>query len=135
MGTWGYDTFDNDTACDWSYGLEEVSDLSLVRETLESVIDIGDDYLDSDIACEGLAACDVIARLMGNQGVCNSYTETVNTWVKNHPLKPPDALIDMSLAVIDRVQTSPSEILDLWEEGHANEWRNAVENLRERLQK
>ncbi len=30
MGAWAVDSFGNDTACDWAYGLEEVSDLSLV---------------------------------------------------------------------------------------------------------
>jgi hypothetical protein len=135
MGAWGSNAFDNDTACDWSYGLEEVSDLSLVRETLASVIEVGDDYLDADNACEGLAACEVIARLLGNQGVCNSYTETVDKWVKNHLSKPSADLIEMSLAVIDRVLITPSELLELWEEGNVDEWRNAVENLRERIKK
>jgi hypothetical protein len=34
MGAWSRDRFGNDTACDWAYGLEEVSDLSLVRSTM-----------------------------------------------------------------------------------------------------
>jgi hypothetical protein len=134
MGAWGSNTFDNDTACDWSYGLEEVNDLSRVRETLGSIIEIGDEYLDADNACEGLAACEVIARLKGNWGVCNAYTETVDNWVKSHPSKPSANLIKMSLAVIERVLTTPSELLELWEEGDASEWQNAVENLRERIQ-
>ena len=41
MGAWGTGTFDNDTACDWAYGLDEVNDLSLVKRTLESVLDAG----------------------------------------------------------------------------------------------
>lgn len=135
MGAWGTDTFDNDTACDWSYGLEEVSDLSLVHETIESLLEIGDDYLDADLACEGLAACEVIARLKGNHGIRNSYTESVDAWVKKHPVKPSPDLIKMSLTAIDRVLSPPSELLELWEEDDGVEWRSAVGNLRERIQK
>jgi hypothetical protein len=41
MGAWGADTFDNDTACDWSYALDEVADLNFVRETLARVLAVG----------------------------------------------------------------------------------------------
>jgi hypothetical protein len=55
MGTWGVNAFENDTAGDWGFGLEEVSDLELVRTTLQGVVDTRD-YLESDPACEALAA-------------------------------------------------------------------------------
>jgi hypothetical protein len=42
MGTWGTGAFDNDTAADWLYALEEVDDLSLIETTIASVLD-GDD--------------------------------------------------------------------------------------------
>jgi hypothetical protein len=133
MGAWGADTFDNDTACDWSYALDEVDDLSLVRETLARVLAVGEEYLDSDDACEGLAACEVVARLKGNWGVRNPYTETVDKWVEAHAITPPGDLIQSAVAIIDRVLTAPSELLELWEEGDPTEWRNAVENLRSRV--
>ncbi len=133
MGAWGADTFDNDTACDWSYGLNEVDDLSLVRETLARVLAVGEEYLDSDDACEGLAACEVVARLKGNWGVRNPYTETIDKWVETHGITPPGDFVRSAVAVIDRVLTAPSELLELWEEGDPTEWRNAVENLRSRV--
>jgi hypothetical protein len=133
MGAWGADTFDNDTACDWSYALDEVDDLSLVRETLDRVLAVGKEYLDSDDACEGLAACEVVARLKGNWGVRNPYTETIDKWVETHGITPPGDLIQSAVATIDRVLTAPSELLELWEEGDPTEWRNAVENLRSRV--
>lgn len=133
MGAWGANTFDNDTACDWSYGLNEVDDLSLVRETLARVLAVGEEYLDSDDACEGLAACEVVARLKGNWGVRNSYTEPIDKWVETRGITPPGDLVQSAVAVIDRVLTAPSELLELWEEGDPTEWRNAVENLRSRV--
>ena len=43
---------------------------------------VGEGYLDVDAACEGLAACEVVARLKGNWGARNAYTETVDKWVE-----------------------------------------------------
>ncbi|MFO1021580.1 MAG: DUF4259 domain-containing protein [Planctomycetales bacterium] len=135
MGAWSEDTFGNDTACDWTYGLEDVDDFSLVRQAFEAVLNADDDYLDADIASEGLAACEVIARLKGNWGVRNSYTETVDNWVLSHKIEPPENLIPTALAVIDRVIAPQSELRELWEESGADEWLIAVEDLRERVQR
>ncbi len=134
MGAWGVNTFDNDAACDWTYGLEGVDDLSLARNALASVLDIGPDYLDADIACEGLAACEMVARLKGNWGARNEYTETLDQWVEEHPFNPPADLVDQALAVIDRILAPSSELRDLWEEGGQNaEWMAAVQDLRSRV--
>src|SRR6476469_3755285 len=93
MGAWGELAFDNDTANDWAYGLDDVDDLSLVESAFDELEEIGDDYLDQDVACSALAACEVIARLQGNPGYENAYTENVDRWVAAHRLKPPAALV------------------------------------------
>lgn len=133
MGAWDVDTFDNDTACDWAYELQQATDLSCVPDALNTVLETGDEYLDSDDACRALAACGVVARLKGNWGKCDSYTETVDKWVESHPQMPSEDLVKVALTVIDRVRTPPSELLDLWEEGDAAEWHAAVDDLRQRL--
>jgi hypothetical protein len=134
MGAWGVGSFENDTACDWTYGLDEVEDLSLVRETLAAALDCGEDYLDADLACEALAACEVLARLKGNWGLRDSFSETVDRWVESHPMEVPADLVDTALYAIDRTLTPPSELLELWEEGaEAGEWRKDVEDLRSRV--
>jgi hypothetical protein len=61
MGAWGVLAFDNDTANDWAYALDGVDDLSVVVSALGSVKTAEGDYLDSDLACMGLAACEVLA--------------------------------------------------------------------------
>jgi hypothetical protein len=134
MGAWAARTFDNDTACDWSYGLEKVNDLSLVVKTLAQAHDSGEDYLDADAASEALGACEVIARLKSNWGPQNPYTETVDKWVKTHPTKVSPDLVESAIAAIDRILTPPSELLELWQETDDAEWREAVENLRARVQ-
>jgi hypothetical protein len=133
MGAWSADAFGNDTACDWSHGLEKVDDLRFVQQAFEAVLDADEEYLDADAASEALAACEVIARLKGNWGVRNPYTETVDQWVASHKIKPPEDLIQTALAVIDRVRAPQSELLELWEEGDPSAWHAAVDELRERV--
>lgn len=134
MGAWGANTFDNDTACDWVYSLEETNDLSLVEEAFDNVLKLGDAYIDSDVASEALAACEVIARMKGNWGVRNSYTESVDQWVEAHRVKPPEQLVQRALAVIDRIVGEDSELRASWEaEAYASQWHAAVNDLKQRL--
>jgi hypothetical protein len=132
MGAWGTGNFDNDTACDWVYELQETDDVSLVRNTLA---DVGEDYLDSDVACMALAACEVIARLKGQWGPRNSYTEDVDKWVEAHPQKVPADLVQQAVKVIDRILGPESELSELWKDGDtADEWQKVVDDLRRWVQ-
>jgi hypothetical protein len=135
VGAWDVRIFDSDTAGDWAYGLEGQSDTSLVSSTLSAVLAVGDAYLDSDVACEGLAAAEVVARLRGNWGQRNPYTETVDQWVESHPAVPSRELIAQATAAIDRILSEPSELLELWSESDELErWRTVVQDLRLLLQ-
>ena len=128
LSAWGVEALDNDIAVDWTYGLEVVSDLSLISETLQKAIgDQGD-------AQEALAACEAIARLKGSRGKTDAYTETVDTWVKNHPEIVPDPeLMDTATRVIDRILDN-SELKNLWESSEDfNNWAAGVWDLRARL--
>jgi len=133
MGAWGELAFDNDTANDWAYDLKGIDDLSLVESALKEVEDIGDEYLDQDIACNALAACEVIARLQGNYGYKNAFTEKVDEWVAAHNLTPSDALLKRAAAVIDRILGEKSELRELWDETGESDWHNAVADLRQRI--
>lgn len=134
MGAWGHGAFDNDTACDWAGELEEAESIAVVDIALQNVLFVGDDHLDGDTACMALAACEVIARLKGNWGVRNSYTDTVDRWVEAHPGNPPGALVKKAQAAIDRIVTPPSELLELWEESEdADQWKSGVAELKGRL--
>lgn len=134
MGTWGTRTFDNDTACDWAYGLEDAHDLSLVEETIRSFLTAGQSF-DPDLACEALAACEVVARLRGGGGHQDSYTEVVDKWVAEHQhLQSTPRLLADANKVISHVLSEDSELAKLWaESGSDVPWRMAVEELRGRL--
>lgn len=133
MGAWSTGIFDNDTAADWGHTLAERNDSAFIDETLTKVIDAGDEYLDADVGSEGLAACEVVARLLGKPGVSNSYTESVDGWVAKHRRPPSEALLRKAVASIDRISRAPSELLDLWEESDGDEFRAVISELRARL--
>jgi hypothetical protein len=134
MGTWAADPFGNDTACDWKYDVEKTTGLQLIESTLQRVLAAGDGYLDSSDADQAIAAADTIARLRGHFYVRNAYTESLDEWVEKQRVQIPQQLVDSAIAVIDRILTEPSELLDLWQEtGASEEWEGQMEDLKERL--
>src|SRR5215475_7949654 len=137
MGAWGKGNFDNDTANDWAADFVDAGDLSVLNKTLEKVLAAGD-YLSEPASCHALAACEVIARLKGNWGKRDAYTEKVDVWVQANPMQPSPDLVQLALRAIDRIRSS-SELKDLWEEGPpprtdwGADWHKVVEELRERV--
>lgn len=134
MGAWGHLAFDNDSANDWAYDLEEAEDLSLVEAAFAELEAVGENYLDQDIACHALGACEVLARLQGQAGYTNAYTEKVDRWVAAHKVNPSAALLVRASAAIDRILAANSELRELWDEGDDGDtWRKSVEDLRLRM--
>jgi Domain of unknown function (DUF4259) len=138
MGAWGYLAFDNDTTNDWADNLDTVDNLSLVESAFDELEDVGDDYLEADIASEALGACEVIARLLGNPGYKNTYTEKVDRWVATHQLKPSTELVNRASAALERILSDNSELWELCMENAEgdknNDWHKVMEDLHKRLQ-
>ncbi len=132
MGAWGAGSFENDTACDWVWDLEETDDLSLVEAALERVLAAGTAYLEAPDAEEALAACEVVARLQGNTG---DDAEPVDEWVSSHrQLKVAPALAEKSLAAIGRIEGLESELAELWEQSESfAEWKASIADLKARI--
>ena len=59
MGTWDYTTFGNDDACDWGHDLGESDGLDFIEETLDAVIDAGDEYVEAPAAAVAIALATV----------------------------------------------------------------------------
>ncbi len=132
MGAWGIGNFDNDTACDWAYELEESSDLSVIQRSIDAVFD--DDYIDGDVGSEAIAAIDTLARLKGKFGVKNSYTETVDRWVLKNKLEPSINLIEKSNKAIKAILGKTSELAELWSDSDEFEnWKSEIKLLETRL--
>ncbi len=134
MGAWGSNSFENDDACDWSGGLVECHDLSLVEEAFQTVLEVGDEYLEASHAQEAIAAAEVLARLRGNWGPRSAYTEDMDAWVTAHPQSVSQTLLARGTSVLDRILAPGSELADLWEDSDCfAEWKAAVADLRRRV--
>lgn len=134
MGAWSHDSFGNDDACDWAYRLEDCDDLSLIESTLDTVLAVGDDYLESPEAAEAIAAAEAVARLQGHFGICDSYSETLDAWVRKMRLQPSPALAGKAQRALDRIVGEASELRELWDESDEGEtWTAAVKELRARI--
>jgi Domain of unknown function (DUF4259) len=134
MGAWAVDAMGNDDACDWVYGLDECNDFTLVEATLNKVLANSTDYLEAPDASEALAAIEVIARLQGNLGERNSYSESMDAWVEKTKLVPEKALVEKAHRVIERILADDSELKELWQESDEfDDWVAAVKNLASRV--
>jgi hypothetical protein len=134
MGTWSVDAFGNDDAADWAHELEQAEDLDPVQEAIDAVLSVGDEYLEAPEASIALAAAEVLARLCGNPGEKNSYTEVIDRWVEGAQLKPTVELLDKAQAAIARILAENSELKELWEDSDEYDaWQESVDNLRTRL--
>ncbi len=132
MGAWGTGIFENDTACDWAYGLKDATDLSLIESALDAVFE--EEYVESYIACEALAAMETLARLNGNGDVENSYTETVDMWVSSVHLKVSSELLDKANNALTMILGSSSELQELWAESEEfSAWQKELESLTTRM--
>jgi hypothetical protein len=134
MGAWGPGIFENDTASDWAFGLEGAKDTSLIERTLAKVLAVGDQYLEAPDAEEGLAAAEAVARLTGNWGGRDAYTEPMDKWIEKVHISPGARLVQTAVAVVERVLSQPSELLELWAgSDEFDAWKTALGDLRSRL--
>lgn len=133
MGAWAEDTFGNDTACDWVSEFMDNPNIAFINKTIDEVLS-EDDYLDSDVACECLAACEAIARLQGNWGIRNAYSEDLDKWIESYSPKISGELVEKAKLAIQRILSDDSELAELWDEGGRNDdWHDSVDDLLKRL--
>ncbi|MDQ4052822.1 MAG: DUF4259 domain-containing protein [Actinomycetota bacterium] len=111
MGAWGTKPFDNDDAADWAAQLDESDDaLAFARQTLQDVLD-ADDSVEASAGNEAIAAAAwVTSGLPGEAPVDPEYgPETA-------PTTPDDALLELTVAALQRVLSDRSELVELWAE-------------------
>ena len=134
MGAWSYESFGNDDACDWAAELVESDDFSPVEAALDRVLKVENEYLESPEASQAIAAVEVIARLQGNWGLCDSYSEAIDAWVKRNKFSPSMELVRKAHRALDRIVSEPCELLDLWGETEDfAAWRVGIQELRSRV--
>lgn len=148
MGAWGVGVFENDAAMDWcgefidapeGEGSEdEPGRDTLVAGPLMLIAEEEED--DADMACEALAAAEVVAAAAGRPAGAlkeaddetlseiAAWAQKASAAVKHKEMR---ALAAKAVGVI----LKDSELAELWEESDdAKGWRAAVEDLKKRLQ-
>lgn len=73
MGAWGSEPFDNDTAADWAWELDDSSDWEVVRSALSEALEPGD-FMDADVATRAIAAASVVASGLAYSPPANGKT-------------------------------------------------------------
>ncbi|MFB6633085.1 DUF4259 domain-containing protein [Streptomyces sp. NPDC056362] len=128
MGTWDIGPFDNDTAADFSYRVDEAPEeqrAEVLRAAFREVTGTGGEYLDADFAVEAIASAALVAaQCPGGAPVTTSYAPK-----KPLPALPAD-LRPTAIEALDRILVEPSELLELWEESDGEEWKAGVRRLR-----
>ncbi len=149
MGAWGKGTFENDAAVDWMSDLSEDGDASMVRGGLSTAAD-ADRRIDSDRCCEALAACEIVAAVLGrspslpdNPRIAEQLPELAafaigaTQDVDVLATRMPELIEDVELArraVAAVVDPERSQLHGLWAETvFLQEWLAVVDNLRRRL--
>ena len=137
MGAWGSGSFENDTAMDWAEGVQSVDDARKPFERLREVTDANDGgeepMLDSDFACELIAAAETVAMMLGRRSAAfpSELAQRLATAGEPHNL-----LFHQARNAVLHVMRS-SELAELWEEGNPdgepNEWLAEMTRLIDRL--
>ena len=128
MGAWSHEPFGNDEANDWAYDLEGKTDLSLIEEALDRVLE-EEEYVEAPEASDAIAAVEVLAKILGKGTQADAYTEKVDEWVKTISVKPSTELLEKARRALNRILAENSELRELWEEGESEEWEGSVSAL------
>lgn len=134
MGTWALHSFGNDDAGDLVGDLVEGTDLSPVQEALERVQSTAG-YLEAPEAQQGIAACEVVALVLGHPSAASQAEEELTAWVARVKPSLGTGVVSQAVDVVDRVLAQDSELRELWEESDEfKDWQADVAALRARLQ-
>ena len=125
MGAWGSRSFENDTASDWFYELEE-NGVELIEETLRFVLDETEEFDDSEES-EAVAAAEIVATMAGRP---DPETDEEMVALATSYGAPSPELIALAVTVVEKI-ADESELKALWEDDP--EWLGRMGDLKMRL--
>lgn len=141
MGAWNYQIFCNDDTCDAMCDIMDSEDLcATLQEFLNGAIEASDDYIETDVAGYGLAACAVIDSIINDPAydiLSDSDDSQYEEFFEKHKDKKQelDVLRSAAVKVLDIILGEESEMRELWEENEELYplWENTILKLKERL--
>jgi hypothetical protein len=132
VGAWGTRSFQNDSASDWFYVVEEAVEPGLVISSAldDALAEAG--YLELDPASAVIAAAELLASCAGH--AADDLPDHIRRWVTEHSHQPYAAEIEQAVHAVERVRGG-SEPRELWDEeqGPENSWLRLVDELIARL--
>ena len=137
MGAWGPGSFENDTAMDWAASVQSVEDVRAPFERLKRETDAHGTapelVVDSDFACELLAAAETVAMMLGRR--IPDFPADLAQRLADAG-EPDNLLFHQARNAVLHVMRN-SELAELWEEaagdGDSNEWLAELTRLVDRL--
>lgn len=138
MGAWGFKNFENDSAADFIYEIQD-NGKSAVRDALLKIVNANDTYIDASECEEALVSIELIAAAQGQPS--DDLPEALQAWLaKNDVLSVRKSLFSKKIAMTSLAErtlhiiTSTSELKELWEESESlDEWNTVQEDLHKRL--
>jgi hypothetical protein len=134
MEIWGAASFDNESASEWFYAMEEADEPGAVMAAaLDEALSTAE-HLEVDACSQAIAAAELVAACAGRPPA--RLPDRMHRWVGSHPHRPAsDELSDATDAVL-RIRAE-SELSELWADDAAdrdeNEWLPEIDDLLSRL--
>jgi len=148
MGTWGFNSFENDNASDWIWGLKpakksllgKIKDpfaypMSAINQLLRS-----DLYLESSECDEAIAAAECLAAANGYPPA--TPPEEIPAWIESLKGNRPElSMLERAAQAVTKTRDDEqSESRELWSESNDDaspdpEWLAAIDDLLDRLAK
>ena len=131
--SWGVASFDNDTACDWFYTVEEAQDPGAVMAAaMDDLLSAAED-IEVDQCREAIAAAELCASCAGQ--LAARLPDHILVWVQTHPHEPHGDEIELAVQAVNRIREE-SDLLDLWDEtDDGQHWRAELDDLLARLRR
>ncbi|WP_415888175.1 DUF4259 domain-containing protein [Neptuniibacter sp. SY11_33] len=130
-GAWDYGSFDNDSAADWVYELDQSKTTRYLLTVFNAVPSSG--YIDVDVCSVAIAAAEVTASL--KDGKTQNLPKSVANWVQ---VNKPDYKVALAARATEILgyckDTKRSELAQLWDEGDSVKWFSNISVLGARLQ-
>ena len=142
MGAWGHNSFENDNAGDWIWGLKPAKKsllgklkspfaypMSAIDKLLKS-----DLYIDSPEGEEAIAAAECLAAAQGNPPA--DPPEDLEKWLASlNGARPDNDMIDRAKRALLKIRNDDqSELRELWKDTEYFEpWQAAIDDLITRL--
>lgn len=134
METWGAASFDNESASEWFYEMEEADDPgSVMAAALDEALSSAE-HLGVDTCSQAVAAAELVAACAGH--LPPRLPDRVLRWVHAHPHRPASEELSDATEAVRRIRAE-SELSEFWADGvedpDENEWLPEIDDLLARL--